>query len=134
MKKKQMIISAGIFFSMLFAGFYYLLFAYVANTPSSVTVYMNQVGLFQEEANSLQMQQSLKEAQIDSRILYKNELYALITGISSEEEEVIQQQEALKQLGYASIMKEVEVKDENLLNELHAGNLDPLIQWLNEQD
>lgn len=134
MNKKQMILCIGLFFSLLFALFYYGLFTYLSIGNTAVSVYMNQVGLYKEEDNYMNVQESLEKQDIDSYIIDKDDIHAVVTGISLVEETVVNQQETLKELGYASIMKEVKVKDQNIINTINTGDFSYLIAWMNEQN
>lgn len=134
MNKKQMILCIGLFFSLLFALFYYGLFTYLSIGNTAVSVYMNQVGLYKEEDNYMNVQESLEKQDIDSYIIDKDDIHAVVTGISLVEETVVNQQETLKELGYASIMKEVKVKDQNIINTVNTGDFSYLIAWMNEQN
>lgn len=134
MNKKQMILCIGLFFSLIFALFYYGLFTYLSIGNTAVSVYMNQVGLYKEEDNFIHVQDTLKEQDIDSYIIEKDDIHAVVTGISLVEETVVNQQEKLKELGYASIMKEVKVKDQNIIDTINTGDFSYLIAWMNEQN
>ena len=61
MNQKRMIIISALVFSILFTGFYYLLFSYTTQNEDILhkTLYMNQVGLYKQEDTLKKMQKKL---------------------------------------------------------------------------
>lgn len=107
MKQKKMILIAGLTFSLLFTGIYYLLFSYTMQNEELLhkTLYMNQVGLYKQEDSMKDMQKKLKENGITSYTWKQGDVTAVVCYVSTNLEDTKNGQEKLKSLEMNYIQK-----------------------------
>lgn len=112
MNQKRMIIISALVFSILFTGFYYLLFSYTTQNEDILhkTLYMNQVGLYKQEDTLKKMQKKLKDQGIVSYTWKQKDVTAVVCYISTNIDDTKNGQDKLKSLGINYIQKTADIE------------------------
>lgn len=112
MNQKRMIVIAALIFSVVFTGFYYLLFSYTVQNEQTLqkTLYMNQVGLYKQDDTMKKMQQKLKDNGIPSYTWKQGNVTAVVCYISTNVDDTKNGQEKLKSLKLNYIQKAASIE------------------------
>lgn len=117
MENKKLMYLFGIIFSMIFALFYFFIFdSFLHEEKISKTIYFNQVGLYKDSANSEQVIQTFKEKEITCYPVKKDEVTAVVCGVSEHEEETKKQQETFTSSNISFIEKQVVLDTPEILS------------------
>lgn len=116
MNQKKVIIIAALLFSLLFTGFYYLMFSYHVQNDASLhkTLYMNQVGLYKQQDTMEKMQKKLKDNGIESYTWKQNDVQAVVCFVSTNIEDTKNGQAKLKSLGMNYIQKTASIESNEI--------------------
>lgn len=117
MENRKLVYVFGILFSVVFAFLYFFLFDTLIpkEDPSIATIYFNQVGLYKDEENSAKTIAKLQEQQIDAYAIKKEDVTAVVCGVSEVQEDTKALQDTLTTLGISYIEKQIVVDDQNIL-------------------
>lgn len=117
MENRKLVYVFGIVFSVVFAILYFFLFDTLIPTTdrNASTIYFNQVGLYKDEENSKKTIVRLQEQDIEAYAVKKEEVTAVVCGVSEQEEETKALQVTLDTLGLSYIEKNVTVEDPEIL-------------------
>ncbi len=117
MKERKAIILFGILFSLIFALFYQILFSFVTQKTEheSRILFVNQVGLYQQEKSIQSMQKKLGSSGIESYTLKQQDVTAVVCGVSTKEKENAEVQEKLKELEYSYITKKITIENAEII-------------------
>lgn len=86
MKARYVTITAALVLSILFGGIYIWFFSTINST---ITIYVCQVGIYQEEANANEMKQNLENLELPTYTYQKDGTYIVISDIFLNEEEAL---------------------------------------------
>ncbi|WP_416326670.1 SPOR domain-containing protein [[Eubacterium] hominis] len=112
MNQKRVIMITALIFSMLFTGFYYLLFSYTVKNEDILhkTLYMNQVGLYKQEDTMKEMMEKLKKNGIDSYTWKQGDVTAVVCYISTNIDDTKNGQDKLTSLKLNYIQKTAQIE------------------------
>lgn len=118
MNQKKTIILLGMLFSLIFALFYHVLFTFVLQETEKETrvLYVNQVGLYQQDKSIQAMQEKLEKNDIESYTMKQKEITAVVCGVSTQEKENELIQNKLKELKYSYITKKITVENAEIIS------------------
>lgn len=135
MENRKLIYMFGLLFSIVFASLYYFLFQafLTVEDTSTFTIYYNQVGLYKSDANAQKVIHTLKEQDIDAYLFPQNDVNAIITGMSSEEEQTKQNQEQLKAIDMTFIEKSITTKQQEVKDALKAQDVNKVLELINNE-
>lgn len=133
MENRKLVYLFGIVFSVIFALLYFFLFdtLLAQEKANSATLYFNQVGLYQDEENSTKTIAKLKEQDIEAYAIKKEELTAVICGVSEQREETQKLQTTLDTLGITYIEKQVTIEDPAILKEVNDQRIAKALEMMN---
>jgi len=86
MKARYVTITAALVLSIVFGGIYIWFFSTINST---ITIYVCQVGIYQEEANANEMKQNLETLELPTYTYQKDGTYIVISDIFLNEEEAL---------------------------------------------
>lgn len=122
MNNKKVIGIVAICFSILFSGFYYVIFSTTITSSDKTsekvekkTLYMNQVGLYKQQESVKEMQDKLAKEKITSFTMKQKDLTAVVCSVSIDEKETKKEQAKLKELGLSYIQKNVTVENTEIV-------------------
>lgn len=135
MENRKLIYMFGLLFSIVFASLYYFLFQafLTVEDTSTFTFYYNQVGLYKSDENAQKVIHTLKEHYIDAYLFPQNDVNAIITGMSSEEEQTKQNQEQLKAIDMTFIEKSITTKQPEVKDALEAQDINKVLELINNE-
>lgn len=117
MENRRVFISFAVAFSVIFSCVYLMLFsALEKQTIEQKTLYMLQVGLFDEKQNAEKMQSKLNKDEIKSYVWNKNKQFVVICGVSEQKKETKKVEDTLKEKNMSYVEKKVMIKDKNLIS------------------
>lgn len=117
MENRRVFISFAVAFSVIFSCVYLMLFsALEKQTIEQKTLYMLQVGLFDEKANAEKMQSKLNKDEIKSYVWNKNKQFIVICGVSEQKKDTKKVEDILKEKNMSYVEKKVMIKDKNLIS------------------
>lgn len=121
MENRKLVYLFGIVFSVMFALLYFFLFdtLLAQENPNTATLYFNQIGLYKDEENSTKTIAKLKEQDIEAYAIKKEDITAVVCGVSEQKEETQKLQAALGTLGITYIEKQVTIEDPAILKEVN---------------
>lgn len=86
MKARYVTMTVALGLSIVFSGIYMRFFSTIGST---VTIYVCQVGIYQEEANANEMKQNLENLQLPTYSYQKDGTFIVISDIFLNEEEAL---------------------------------------------
>ncbi len=117
MENKRVFISFAVVFSIIFSCVYLMLFSVLEKqTIEQKTLYMLQVGLFDEKENAEKMQSKLNKDEIKSYVWNKNKQFVVICGVSEQKRETKKVEDTLKEKNMSYVEKKVMIKDKKLIS------------------
>lgn len=117
MENRRVFISFAVAFSVIFSCVYLMLFsALEKQTIEQKTLYMLQVGLFDEKQNAEKMQSKLNKDEIKSYVWNKNKQFVVICGVSEQKKETKKVEDTLKEKNMSYVEKKVMIKDKKLIS------------------
>lgn len=123
MENRKVIYIFGLMFSLVFAIIYYLLFqTFIGQKESQFTVYYHQIGLYQNSDNAQKAIAQFKEQGIEAYLYEINDMNSVICDISNSQNEIQKSGEALKQKQIPYVDKELQTKNEAVLNALSEND------------
>lgn len=135
MRYKGLVSMFAIGFSILFSIMYLCVFHYYIPTDENVeslTLYMNQIGLYKEEKNALKVQKDLLAQDVKTYIYKQNDLYVVVSGIG-EKKAAESNGETLKKLSYSHILKEYEIHDPSIVSYAKEKNYEKVLEMIGNQ-
>lgn len=135
MENRKLIYLFGAIFSILFALFYFLLFDnfIASDSENGRTLYYNQVGLYKSSENSEKSIVNLKENGIDAYAITKDDLIAVVCGMSEDTFETKKQQEVLQSLGLSFIEKNIVISEPEMLTLLETKDYETLWEMISNE-
>lgn len=134
MESKKLIILFSLGFSLIFSIIYYIMFATLqTNTDTNTevkTLYYNQVGLYQKQESIDSMKKTLQDKGLDAYVLKANDLSAVITGVSLDQEEMKAVQVKLKELNVNYVEKDITVEDSEIVLLLEQKSYEEALERL----
>lgn len=132
MENRKLVYLFGIVFSVMFAFLYFFLFdtLLAQENTNSATLYFNQVGLYKDEENSTKTIAKLKEQDIEAYAIKKEDMTAVVCGVSEQREETQKLQAALDTLGITYIEKQVTVEDPAILKEISNKEITKALEMM----
>lgn len=134
MRNKKLVHLFAFTFSILFSFVYLFIFhSYLPlKTDETITLYMNQIGLYKEESNANKVKTSLNEGNIETYIYKNEELYVVVCGVG-EKENAENVGESLKGLNYSYVLKKVEISDRKIINYVKEENFEKALELIGNQ-
>lgn len=135
MKYKRLIYGFAFAFSFIFSLIYLFVFnVYIPNHEKNetITLYMNQIGLYKEVENAQKIQTSLKAEEIDTYIYKNKDLYVVISGLG-DEDDAKANGTMLKNLSYSHILKMVEISDPEIISCVKTQDFEKALELMEYQ-
>lgn len=123
--------SLSLIFSLLYLGLFQLYTPSTKNKP--MNLYLNQVGLYKEEDNALKIKEDLNQKEIEGYIYKKDDVYAVVCGVSDDKQTNLDNGEKLKQLSYSYLMKEIKIQDDRISKQWEEGNVVQVLEMIAHQ-
>lgn len=132
MESKKLIILFSLGFSAVFSIVYYILFATLQTHTASdaKTIYYNQVGLYQKQESIDSMKQTLQDNGLDTYVLKTNDLSAVVTGVSLDQEGMESVQAKLKEMNINFVEKNITVEDPEIISLLEQNSYEEALERL----
>ncbi len=106
MNKKSASIFLAVLLDLFFACFFlFALSQWKAN--EEIILYMNQVGMFKENVNAEACMEKLKNLNLDAYRYQKDDLQIVVTSLTLNEKECIENQKILQENGFSYVLKNV---------------------------
>lgn len=129
MKARYVTMTVALVLSILFGGIYMRFFSTVYGT---VTIYVCQVGVYQEEDNANEMKQNLENLQLPTYSYQKDGAFIVISDIFLNEEEALALGQTISENQITSaVLKYTIPKDMQLL--IEDNNYEAILKELEKQ-
>ena len=135
MNQRKTIILLGMLFSLVFALFYQVLFTFVLQETEQETrvLFVNQVGLYEQDKSIQSMQKKLEANGIASYTMKQQDVTAVICGVSTQEEENAEVQEKLKELKYSYITKKITVENSEIITYIDEKDYEQALERIGNE-
>lgn len=135
MNQRKTIILLGMLFSLVFALFYHVLFTFVLQETEQETrvLFVNQVGLYEQDKSIQSMQKKLEANGIASYTMKQQDVTAVICGVSTREEENAEVQEKLKELKYSYITKKITVENSEIITYIDEKDYEQALERIGNE-
>lgn len=131
MNKKSASIFLAIVLDIVFASLFF--FYLTKNQSEQITLHMNQVGIYDNETDSQQMVNQLKEYGIEAYFYALDDLYLVVTTPTSNLETCLEEQKILDKNKIAYLLKEVSSKDEQFVMAVKQHNIQKVLEVMSHQ-
>ena len=127
MGNRRLIITFALVFAAVFSLFYYAMFHMldVEETKTQRTLYLNQVGIFEESDNEHQL--SAYQVEKEGRI-------TVVTSIYAEEEKTEQEGKTIEEMGMNYLTKKITVEGSELVQAVDDGDYVRVLQAVDDED
>ncbi len=134
--KRSHIYLCAIVLSAVFGFLYFSVFSFMGQgvslqaagkTPGQFTIYVNQLGIYENAEKMYQNVSALKAKGIDVLAYKKGNLTVFVTHVTKEEKVALEGIPALKELGFKAITKRYDISDQELIEELKKGEYEKVL-------
>lgn len=136
MNFKRWMFVFALLFSFVFSFVYVCMFVYskpqITNTQS-IYIYMNQIGLYKEYANAQTIKDTLSTKDILAYIYKKDDVYAVVCGVSKNSEETDQNGKILSDLSYPYLRKELKINNAEAISYVEAKDYEKVLEMIQNQ-
>lgn len=136
MGNRRLIITFALIFAAVFSLFYYALFQLFAqgSEEASRTLYLNQVGIFEESGNAQKICDQLQEHQLSAYQVEKEGRITVVTSIYAEEEKTEQEGKTIEEMGMNYLTKKITVEGSELVQAVDDGDYVRVLQAVDDED
>ena len=136
MGNRRLIITFALVFAAVFSLFYYAMFHMldVEETKTQRTLYLNQVGIFEESSNAQKICDQLQEHQLSAYQVEKEGRITVVTSIYAEEEKTEQEGKTIEEMGMNYLTKKITVEGSELVQAVDDGDYVRVLQAVDDED
>ena len=109
MRNRKVIVSFALVFAAVFALFYYVLFQFLSakGGTEARTLYLNQVGIFDEKENADKICEKLEKKKMNAYQIEKNDQIYVVTSIYEDKEQTEKEGKTLTEMEMSYLTKKV---------------------------
>ena len=130
MKKTSASILFGVILDIIFALFFLFLLSQWSTNDESITLHMNQVGIFKEEENSLNCINKLNDIGLEGYQYRKDDLYIVVTSLYLDKELCIDEQDKLSEHSFNFMLKDINSNDEAFIYAVKNNDFDKVMELM----
>ena len=136
MGNRRLIITFALVFAAVFSLFYYAMFHMldVEETETQRTLYLNQVGIFEESGTAQKICDQLQEHQLSAYQVEKEGRITVVTSIYAEEEKTEQEGKTIEEMGMNYLTKKITVEGSELVQAVDDGDYVRVLQAVDDED
>ena len=132
MNKKSASVFLALFLNVLFAGVF-LGISFLLKENESATVYMNQIGIYEEESNASESKLKVEALGLTAYTYALDDLFVVVSSVYEEKSLTQSEAELLNANGISFIEKEVTSSSPAFLEAMHAEDIEKLMELMNDQ-
>lgn len=135
MGNRRLIITFALIFAAVFSLFYYALFQLFAqgSEEASRTLYLNQVGIFEEEENAQKVCDRLTAQKLSPYQVEKEGAFVVVTSIYDNEEATEAEAKTLEEMELSYLTKKITVEGSDLVKAVDAGDYEKVLQAVEDE-
>lgn len=135
MNDKKTIYVNSILMAFIFSVLYFLVFSYYIPSTKALesTLYVNQIGLFDVQENALSLQSKLQQS-MDCYVYEDDNVYVVVSGITTSKEESELNASLLSEQGYAYLAKEYMISDQSIMQYIELNQIQQALELIANQN
>lgn len=121
--------------AFIFSVLYFLVFSYYIPSTKALesTLYVNQIGLFDVQENALSLQSKLQQS-MDCYVYEDDNVYVVVSGITTSKEESELNASLLSEQGYAYLAKEYMISDQSIMQYIELNQIQQALELIANQN
>lgn len=134
MENRKVIYLLGLVFSIVFAIIYYILFqTFLSQKEESLTLYYNQIGLYQSSENAQKAAAQFKAQKIDAYVYTVDDMNSVICAISEKQEDTQAFGKKLKEMQIPYVEKTFVSQNHALSDALTKQDMKTVLELMNHE-
>lgn len=130
MKKTSASIILGILLDIIFSLFFVFLLSQWSTNDETITLHMNQIGIFKQAENSEQCIEELSNIGLMGYQYTKDDLFIVVTSLYENKQDCIDDQSILEENSISFILKDINSNDQEFIQALKNKNYDKVMELM----
>ena len=135
MGNRKVIITFAFVFSIAFAAFYFVLFQFFGSKEEeSRVLYLNQVGIYEDETNAENMCDRLNDKKLTPYAVEKENQIFVVTSIYEDEEKTEKEGDILEEMDLNYLTKKITVEGTEMIKAVDDKEYVRVLQAIEDED
>lgn len=135
MGNRKVIITFAFVFSIAFAAFYFVLFQFFGSKEEeSRVLYLNQVGIYEDETNAENMCDRLSDKKLTPYAVEKENQIFVVTSIYEDEEKTEKEGDILEEMDLNYLTKKITVEGTEMIKAVDDKEYVRVLQAIEDED
>ncbi len=135
MGNRKVIITFAFVFSIAFAAFYFVLFQFFGSKEEeSRVLYLNQVGIYEDETNAENMCDRLSDKKLTPYAVEKEKQIVVVTSIYEDEEKTEKEGDILEEMDLNYLTKKITVEGTEMIKAVDDKEYVRVLQAIEDED